>query len=136
MDKELCFVLNGVQVYLDKVLVQFNETPIFFVCKDDKNNHYVSLLMSVENSGYYVIMPSDQEIYKMLSGQIPMRNLFIDAEWYWLVYGKDKPENDSVWFIGGKSINKFVLPDLDAIYEPNTEENKKYVEDFKEEFLK
>ena len=107
----------------------------FFVCKDNQNNHYLALLMSLDNLGYYVIMPSDEEIHKMLSGQVPMRDLFVNAEWYWLVYCKDEPKDDSVWYISGKNMNKFVLPDIDEFYEANSDEHREYIQDFEKEFL-
>lgn len=136
MDEELCFVLNGVPVYLEKVLVTFNDVPIFFICKDTQNHHYVAILVSNDLSSYYVTMPSDEKIYEMLVGKTPMRDIYVYAEWYWMVFSKDKPQNDSVWYISGNSINKAVLPQLNAVYKPVTEEDKKYIQNFKKEFLK
>ena len=33
MKKELCFIIDGQELYLEKVLVDYMEVPIFFLCK-------------------------------------------------------------------------------------------------------
>ena len=35
--EEVFFVINENNLVLDKVLVEYNEAPIFFVCKDERN---------------------------------------------------------------------------------------------------
>ena len=48
MKKQICFNLNGTNLYLDSVFVYFNEIPIFFTCIDTNENHYwyyVQMLM-------------------------------------------------------------------------------------------
>lgn len=36
MNKELCFKLDNDKLYLDQALVNYNDIPIFFICKGKK----------------------------------------------------------------------------------------------------
>ena len=36
MKKELCFVIDSVKVYLEQVLVDYIDVPIFFLCKGNE----------------------------------------------------------------------------------------------------
>ena len=94
------------------------------------------MLTSYDVLEYHIVMVSDKDLYKMLSGGSTMRETMEQPEWYWVVYSKDNPESDSVWYIGGTSINKTILPEMEAIYQPITEDDKKYIQSFKEEFLR
>ena len=52
MKKTLCFILENKNLYLDKVLVSFNDTPIFYTCLDQNSNYYLVLCTDLNNFNY------------------------------------------------------------------------------------
>ena len=49
MNKELCFILDNKNIYLDHILVDYEYVPIFFLCKDDECQYYLALFTDIEN---------------------------------------------------------------------------------------
>lgn len=49
MNKELCFILDNKNIYLDHILVDYEYVPIFFLCKDDECQYYLALCTDIEN---------------------------------------------------------------------------------------
>ena len=56
MNKELCFILENKNVYLDHILVDYEYVPIFLLCKDDECQYYLALCTNIEN-GEYIVVP-------------------------------------------------------------------------------
>ena len=52
MNKELCFILENKNVYLDHILVDYEYVPIFLLCKDDECQYYLALCTNIENGEY------------------------------------------------------------------------------------
>ena len=48
MNKELCFILENKNVYLDHILVDYEYVPIFLLCKDDECQYYLELFTNIE----------------------------------------------------------------------------------------
>lgn len=63
---------------MERVLVDYNCVPIFFICKDE-NNRYLALNSEPDNSAYIVVKISDADAYDLLHGNIPMRRRLFDA---------------------------------------------------------
>lgn len=128
MDKEVCFFINGNTLFLDKVLVSFNDTPIFFVCCDSSNNYYIVLCTDVEDLEYIIVKSSLHSLYQMLSKKIEMRVLFTKACHFWSVKAGDSWESDEVQYLEGKQMDQDDLPYPNAYYEARKKEDIAYVE--------
>ena len=83
MKKQVCFNLNGTNLYLDSVFVYFNEIPIFFTCIDTNENHYLVLCTNVDDLKYYIVTTSIKTIYDMLNKKISMREAILNSQQYW-----------------------------------------------------
>ena len=54
MNKELCFILENKNVYLDHILVDYEYVPIFLLCKDDECQYYLALCTNVNYPSHAV----------------------------------------------------------------------------------
>lgn len=128
MNKEVCFFINGNTLFLDKVLVSFNDTPIFFVCCDNSNDYYIVLCTNVEDLEYIIIKSSLHALYQMLSKKIEMRALFTNASHFWNVKAGDTWESDEVQYLERGQMVTDDLPYPNAYYEARKREDTVYVE--------
>lgn len=80
------FVIDGKELYLEKVLVE-TSVPLFFICKDDNNTRYSVLCTDTFEFKYVLIQSYNEDIQKMLKMRISMRELFNRAvnDIYWKV---------------------------------------------------
>lgn len=134
MNKELCFYIENESLYLEQVLVDYMDIPIFFLCKSDKR-FYIALCTDIEESEYIVAELSFSDVYKLLHGKIPMRNVFLTRNGYWEIISGEEISSDSVVKRTADCIDSSVLPEEDACFEILTEEIRLYVEKFDNEFL-
>ena len=82
MENEKFFVIENKELLLDKVLVDFNGEPVFFVCQDGEN-YYISLNVSNKEERYFLARVSLHSLSKMLHQKLTMRELIMQAEYYW-----------------------------------------------------
>ena len=95
MKGELCFCIQGKNLYLEQVLVDYMGVPIFFLCRDEQE-YYVALCTDLEEYNYVVIRAASQEIYDLLHGKIPMRDIILNQKEYWEVFSGEEVSLDTV----------------------------------------
>ena len=61
------------------------QAPVFFVCKDSDEQRYLVLLMDFDEDEYLICPVSDQDLFLMLVGKIPMRKPFLTAKNLYMV---------------------------------------------------
>ena len=122
---ELCFIVEGRHLYMDQVLIDYNEDPVFYVCKDDEN-YYLVLCTDIENMKYYISEVSLHIVSEMINGENPMRNAFLQGRSFWMVSASDTPENDIVTAVKVEEINIADLPKDNARFESYSPELQAY----------
>ncbi|MCM1542548.1 MAG: hypothetical protein NC121_14985 [Blautia sp.] len=109
MEKNLCFILDGKEIYMDMCLVE-DEIPVFFSCVDTDNNYYVALCTDMDLTCYCVVKPTLTQLKDMLYGKISMRDIFTKQKFFWQVISRDgKAVND---IVEHKPMDKFAPEDL------------------------
>ena len=128
MDKHIFFMLGEKELILDKVLVAFNEAPIFFVCKSNKT-YYIASCVDIEEERYYVTQTKLSNLSKMLHGKITMRDLILQAHTFWdIIVGEDFSKDITI----EKNIEVIPLDELPyegAYLTLATEDLKRYTEE-------
>lgn len=114
MNKELCFILDNKNIYLDHILVDYEYVPIFFLCKDDDCQYYLALCTDIENGEYIVVKISLLSVYNLLHGNIAMRDVILNQKIFWKVVSGDEIKNDIVNEYPIDYINHQDLPEKDA----------------------
>lgn len=117
MDKELCFCIEGNNLYLEQVLVDYNDVPIFFVCRDN-TTPYVVLCTDPEKLSYVVVSASEDDVSGLLHGKLPMRDIFTKQTSYWEIVSGEDIRDDLVLPKFIEELDYSVLPDEGACLNP------------------
>ena len=133
MNKELCFIIEGKELYLEKVLVSFQEVPIFFLCKNNKD-YYIALCVDVDKLNYVVTRLSIKDVFDLLHGIIPMRNAITQQEAYWYIESQEDIKSDTVEKRQMYTLGITILPQVNAYFEILTPDMEKYVQQFDDLF--
>lgn len=134
MDRELCFCIEGRNLYLEQVLVDYLEIPVFFLCRNEKR-YYVALCTDIEELSYIVVDTSSSAVYNLLHGQIPMRDIILNQKKYWSVVSGEEIPMDIVTEHSVKEMDCSVLPEENACFQILTEEMEDFVRSFDYEYF-
>lgn len=135
MNKQLCFILDDKEIYLDKCLVYFNETPIFFVCADLQKRYYLVLCTDIDALEYVIVGVNKKCLWRMLTKSITMREALLSSDVFWSVKAGDEIYSDAVELLKVSNMDYDILPDEGAVYEEMSEEDKAYVDRITCEYL-
>lgn len=122
MDKQLCFVINEHRLFTDKVLVYFNEIPLFFVCCSENKEYYLALCTDIINYDYLVFKVSRKNLWLMLQKRISMRKTILCSDCFWRIVSGDDYTSDQVEQMDISQIDLSVLPYEDALFEPQDDD--------------
>lgn len=134
MSKELCFNIENRNLYLEQVLVDYNNIPIFFLCKD-KKQYYLTLCTNIDEMNYIVTKLSLLDVYRLLHGQIPMRDVIINQTEYWDIVSGDDIFLDNITPKKMTDLKKDLLPEENDCFKILTKQVKSYVEKFDCDFF-
>ena len=95
MNKELCFVIEKKKLYLEKILVEYNDIPIFYLCRND-DEYYLVLCSNIDEEKYIIVKPARMEVLDMLNGKLSMRDIILRQESFWKVVAGEDISMDSV----------------------------------------
>ena len=134
MKKELCFVIDSVKVYLEQVLVDYIDVPIFFLCKGNEQ-YYSALCIDIDELEYIVVKPSLLEVYYLLHGKTPMRDVLLKQKEYWNIISGEEIVSDVVTRRSIDSLDIALLPEENACFQILTKQMREFVQKFDSEFL-
>ena len=95
MNRELCFRIMEKELYLEKILVDYNEIPIFYLCTDD-SEYYIVLCTDIDEGKYIVTKTCLQDVSGMLHGKLSMREIITKKKEYWDVVAGEEIDDDIV----------------------------------------
>lgn len=134
MNKKLCFNIENQYLYLEQVLVDYMDIPIFFLCKD-KKQYYIALCTDIDKLSYIVTKLSLLDVYNLLHGKIPMRDVFLKQQEYWEIVSGDEVCMDMVTKKKIDALEQSLLPEEDAYFKILTKQIKLYIQEFDDEFF-
>lgn len=134
MNRELCFNIENQYLYLEQVLVDYMDIPIFFLCKD-KKQYYIALCTDIDELSYIVTKLSLSEVYNLLHGKIPMRDVFLKQQEYWEIVSGNEVCMDMVTKKRIEALEQSLLPEADACFKILTKQIKLFVQEFDDEFF-
>lgn len=134
MDKELCFKIENDSLYLEQVLVDYMDIPIFFLCSS-KQQYFIALCTDIEELNYIVTKLSSDYVYKLLRGDISMRDVILEQKEYWNIISGDEISQDKVKKEDISSIDKGILPEEGAYFKILTKEIERFVNNFESSFF-
>ena len=134
MSEELCFCIEGNSLYLEKTLVEYENIPDFFLCKS-KRRYYIALCIDIEVFCYIVVSVKTPDVFQLLHGKIPMRDIFLMQEEYWKILSGEEIIFDVVEKHAIEEVDNTVLPEEGACFKILTEEMEDFVQNFDNEFF-
>lgn len=129
-----CFLIDGVDLYLEQVLVDYQDVPIFFICKGE-DQYYVVLCADIDEMSYIIIKPDLSDILNMLKGELKIRKLFLKQKNYWEITSGETPEEDEVRYLEVEMLDIGILPADEVYYSVLTDEVKNYISQFEKDLF-
>lgn len=129
MCKELCFCIENEDLFLEQVLVDYRNIPIFFLCSS-KQYYYIALCTDIDELTYVVTQVSMLDVYRLLHGKIPMRDVILKQKEYWNVISGEEICSDIVTKYPVNELDISVLPQENACFKVLTQELENFVHKF------
>ena len=126
---EISFIINDVELYTEKVLVEF-EIPLLFICKDKSNKRYTVLCVNSDEERYLVVQSRVADIVDMIQNTITMKELFLKSNngTAWMITAGESFEDGKVSIIDMTKVAEEDLPADGAFYEVYNADIHDYVD--------
>lgn len=134
MNKELCFIIDKKKLYLEKVLVEYNDIPIFYLCRAE-DEYYIVLCSNIEDEKYIIVKTVKMQLLNMLKGKLSMRELILCQDSFWEVTAGEEILQDDVEKRPICQIEYGALPYEDAYYEIPSQEIEDYIQQFENKLI-
>ena len=109
MEATLCFNIEGIELYLEQVLVDYNDIPIFFLCTGEREQ-YLALCYDLDELNYIIVKVSLEDVYNLLHSKITMRNIILKQKFYWNVLSGEEITLDKVVKHSISELDLSILP--------------------------
>lgn len=134
MNSNLCFRIEGIELYLEQVLVDHMGIPIFFLCKGE-SNHYLVLCTDLDELNYIIVRLSMNDLYELLHGEGSIRNAILKQNEYWnVISGKEIPL-DKVEKLSITKLDVSLLPKENTYFEIVSTKLENYVKKFDTQYF-
>ena len=135
MEKTLCFSIDGRTLYLEHVLIDYEHIPVYFLCKDEKEQYYVCLCTDIQELSYIVVSATSIDVYMLLNGSLTMRAIIEQQANFWQIISGYEVSEDIVALKPINQLDTSSLPEVGAYFSVLTKETEEYVAKFNHEFL-
>lgn len=134
MNGNLCFRIEGIELYLEQVLVDYMDIPIFFLCKGE-GDYYLVLCADVDELNYIIVKLSMNDVYKLLHGEESIRDTVLKQEEYWSVISGEEIPLDKVEKLSISKLGSSLLPKEDVYFEIVSTKLENYVKKFDTQYF-
>lgn len=114
---------------MEQTLVEYNGIPIYFLCRDDEQ-YYTVLCTDIDELKYVIVETTIGDVYGLLHGRIPMRNVILKANHYWQVVSEEDMLQDDVRCLSMDKLDHSLLPEAGACFEVLSADVRAFVERF------
>lgn len=134
MNSNLCFRIEGIELYLEQVLVDYMDIPIFFLCKGE-GNYYLVLCTDIDELNYIIVKLSMNDVYKLLHGEGSIRNIILKQDEYWNVISGEEISLDEIERLSISELDVGLLPKENVYFEIVSTKLENYVKKFDTEYF-
>ena len=129
MNSNLCFRIEGIELYLEQVLVDYMDIPMFFLCKGE-SNHYLVLCTDIDELNYIIVRLSMNDLYELLHGEGSIRDIVLKQNEYWNVISGEEIPLDKVEKLSISKLGSSLLPKENVYFEIVSTKLEDYVKKF------
>ena len=134
VNSNLCFRIEGIELYLEQVLVDYMDIPIFFLCKGE-SNHYLVLCTDIDELNYIIVKLSMNDVYELLHGEGSIRNTILKQNEYWNVISGEEISLDKVGKLSISELDVSLLPKENTYFEIVSTKLENYVKKFDTQYF-
>lgn len=134
MNSNLCFRIEGIELYLEQVLVDYMDIPIFFLCKGE-GSCYLVLCTDIDELNYIIVKLSMNDLYELLHGEGSIRNTILKQNEYWNVISGKEISLDKVEKLSIPELNVSLLPKENTYFEIVSTKLENYVKKFDTQYF-
>lgn len=134
MDRELCFRIENIELYLEQVLVDYMDIPIFFLCKGE-GDYYLVLCTDIDELNYIIVKSSMNDVYELLHGGELIRNIILKQDGCWNVISGEETPLDKVEKLSVSELDVDLLPKENIYFEIVSAKLEDYVKKFNMEYF-
>lgn len=134
MNSNLCFRIEGIELYLEQVLVDHMGIPIFFLCKGE-GDYYLVLCTDIDELNYIIVKLSMNDVYELLHGGESIRNAILKQEEYWNVISGEEISLDKIEKLSILELDVSLLPKENVYFEVVSAKLENYVKKFDTEYF-
>ena len=134
MNSKLCFRIEGIELYLEQVLVDYMDIPIFFLCKGE-GEYYLILCTDMHKLNYIIVRLSMNDLYELLHGEGSIRNTIVKQNEYWNVISGEEISLDKVEKLSISELDVSLLPKEDVYFEIVSMKLENYIKKFDMEYF-
>lgn len=123
------FTINGTSLYIEKVLLFFQEIPLLFVCIDDKGNRYLCLCRDTDKGTHLICKVSIDTLLRYLKSEISFTDMceFTDIFYKVEVGEKEDFSDDIITEIKSNKIKDNIIYDGDVYFDAYLDYQKQYI---------
>ena len=130
---EKFFEIEGVELFLDKIFVEYDEQEIFFSCITNSGQRFLCVCTDIDNESYIVVKTNIENIISMLKGHVTMYASIMQASYFWQIDLAEDISADNVEKMDIKRIDEELLPQRDAAFKLVTDDLKQYCSELEKE---
>lgn len=134
MNDELSFIIDNKELLNEQVLVEYNDFPVFFLCRNS-NDLYLALCIDLSKNIYYVTQVDTVNVLQMFDKHLTMRDTFLSGKSFWKIEASENIHEDKVSLIDVKDIDLDDLPKENAYFNVFSQELEEYHKSLSKDFL-
>lgn len=134
MNNKLCFRIENIELYLEQVLVEYMDIPIFFLCKGE-GEYYFILCTDMHELNYIILKLSMNDVYELLHGEESIRNIILKQKEYWNVISGEEIPLDKVEKLSISELDLSLLPKENVYFEIVSTKLENYVKKFDTQYF-
>lgn len=134
MNSNLCFRIEGIELYLEQILVDYMDIPIFFLCKGE-GDYYLVLCADIDGLNYIIVKLFMNDVYELLHGGESIRNAILKQNEYWNVISGEEIPLDKVEKLSVSELDVDLLPKENIYFEIVSAKLEDYVKKFNMEYF-
>ena len=123
------FTINGTSLYIEKILLFFQEIPLLFVCIDDKGNRYFCLCRDTDKGTHLICKVSIDTLLKYLKSEISFTDMYESTDIFYKVEVGQKEDfsDDIITEIKSNKIKDNIIYEGEVYFNAYSDNLKQYI---------
>lgn len=123
------FTISGTSLYIEKVLLFFQEIPLLFVCIDDKGNRYFCFCQDTDKGTHLICKVSIDTLLRYLKSEISFTDMYESTDVFYKVEVGEKEDfsDDIITEIKSNKIKDNIIYGGEVYFDAYLDYQKQYI---------